>query len=51
MYWDTKTIEKDTCLEITFHVAKITKEVSCYNKVKVVTTETKVFLSLGPGPV
>lgn len=39
---DTKTIEKDSCLEITFHVAKNTKGVSCYNKVKVVTKETKV---------
>lgn len=39
---DIKTVEKGSCLEITFHVTKNTKEVSCYNKVKMVTKETKV---------
>lgn len=37
-----KDCRKGSCLEIRFHVTKNTKEVSCYNKVKMVTKETKV---------
>lgn len=36
---------KRFCLEITFHVTIHTKEVSCCNKVKVVTKETKFLIA------